>query len=186
MNDRDIVLLYEARSEQAIRETTERYGRYVKEIAKRILENDEDAEECVNDTLLSAWNAIPPHHPENLKGFLGKLARNNAIRKYMRSNAKKRREDRYAVALDELEDVIPNGAGVSSLEERIVVRDALNRFLRGLPKRTRIIFMRRYFYMCSVSEIAEDLEMREGTVRTTLCRTREKLKEFLKKEGLML
>lgn len=185
MEDKDIVALYEARSERAIVESASKYGRYCRAIADRVLASPEDTEECLNDTWLSAWNSIPPHKPQNLKTFLGKLTRNHAIGRFRAKSAEKRAESRYTLALDELAEVLPdpdeNGAPV----DRIALRDALDRFLGALPKRTRTVFVKRYWYFTPICTIADELGMSDGAVRILLHRTRESLRKSLQKEGLL-
>ena len=185
MNDSDIIALYESRSEQAIAETEQKYGRYCTSIALRILASPADAEECVNDTWLSLWNTIPPNRPKDLKTYAGRIVRNHAIKKYRYLSAEKRKDTRYAVALDELSEILPDEEDGEREADRIALRDALNRFLAGLPQKSRVVFLRRYFYMDSAEEIAARLGIPVGSVRQILHRTRKKLQKFLEQEGLL-
>lgn len=182
MNDNYIVGLFWERSELAIEKTQEKYGPYCESIAKRILGSQSDAEECVNDAILKAWNSIPPNRPESLSAYLGKITRNTALNRYSQSRAKKRSSSNEAV-LGEVLEIIPPSESTDFTEE-ITIRDAVNRFLRKLPDNTRIIFVRRYWFMSSINEIASDLGLSQSNVKVTLMRTRDLLREHLKKEGI--
>ncbi len=183
MDDKKLVELYWARSEQALLETETRYGRYCHYIAFQILGDDADAEEVVSDTYLKAWNTIPPNRPESFRSYLGMITRQLSYDAYRCRNTQKRGGNVHLV-LEELAGCIPDGAG--DLEDRLALREALNRFLRGLPIRTRRIFLRRYWYASSVAEIARDFGMKESAVTVLMLRTRQKLKLFLEKEGFTL
>lgn len=181
MDDSMIVDLFFERSEEAIGELDNKYGRYCKKIAYGILGSDEDSEECVNDGYLAAWNSIPPAKPERLGAYVGKIVRNLALNRQDSMNAEKRRPDRLAI-LDEVEEFTPDPGSESGIEE-IVIKDILDRFLSGLPKNARIIFVRRYWHMNSIREISEFTGVSENNVKVTLSRTRKKLKSTLEKEG---
>ena len=152
MDDRKIIELYNQRNEKAISETSLKYGKYCFSIANNILGDRQDSEECVNDTWLKTWNAIPPQEPRSLKLFLGKITRNLALDRYDSRTAKKR-ECPLELALEEISECVPD---VSAERESDggVLRDAINSFLASLPRRTRIIFMQRYWYLSSISEIS--------------------------------
>ncbi len=182
MDDKTIVKLYWERSETAIEETAKQYGKYCYAVAFRILGNAQDAEECVNDTYADAWNAMPPHKPNRLATFLGKLTRNIALNRYYYNRAEKRTPQTELI-LHEVEEFVPQ-AGISEITDEILLKDAINRFLRSLPKQARIIFVRRYWYMSSVKEIATDLGLSESNVKVTLLRTRNQFKAYLEKEGI--
>ena len=182
MEDKQIVELYWARSESAISETANKYGRYCHYIAYQILTNDEDAEEVVNDTYLKAWNTIPPQRPDPLKSYVGTISRQLALNVYKEQHTQKR-GGQVPLVLDELSDCIPNPENHENIGESIALSEALSRFLRALPQKTRNIFIRRYFYMSPVAEIARDFSMKESNVTMHLLRTRRKLEQFLKKEG---
>ena len=182
MEDKQIVELYWARSESAISETANKYGRYCHYIAYQILTNDEDAEEVVNDTYLKAWNTIPPQRPDPLKSYVGTISRQLALNVYKEQHTQKR-GGQVSLVLDELSDCIPNPENHENIGESIALSEALSRFLRALPQKTRNIFIRRYFYMSPVAEIARDFSMKESNVTMHLHRTRKKLEQFLKKEG---
>ena len=185
MEDKQIVDLYFERSESAITETEKKYGRYCHYIAYRILENDEDAKEIVNDTYLKAWNTIPPHRPNPLKPYVGMLSRQLSLDRYEKSHAQKR-GGQVLLVLDELAECIPDGNSGKDIGESVALRDALNRFVWSLPQKAQTIFVRRYWYSCSISEIAKAYGMKEGSVTVLLLRTRKKLEQFLKKEGFDL
>lgn len=186
MDDSKIIELYLDRSEQAISETSKKYGRYCHYIAYTILHNDEDSEECVNDTYLRTWNAIPPNRPNRLQTFLGKITRNLSLNKWEKLSAEKRGAGQISIILDELAECIPNNENVENIVEDMVIKDILNHFLDRLPDETRQIFVRRYWYMSPVKEIAHEYGLSESKVTVTLFRTREKLKTILQKEGIKL
>lgn len=183
MDDREIVELYWARAESAVEETQKKYGKYCHAIAMNILHSPWDAEECVNDTYLGAWESMPPHKPERLSAFLGKITRRLAINRLIRDNAAKRAPG-VTLVLDEVEAFIPDPDTVTPISEEMALRDALNRFLSTLPKETRMIFVRRYWYLSPIKEIAADMGMTEGHTKVILHRTRVKLKAHLEKEGI--
>lgn len=185
MEDKQIVELYWARSETAIAETEKKYGRYCHYIAYQILCDDEDAREVVNDTYLKTWNTIPPQRPDPLKPYIGMISRQLALNAYERQHAKKR-GGQVPLVLDELSECIPDNNSGADIGESVALSDALNRFTWALPRRTRNIFVRRYFYMSAVAEIAKDYQMKESNVTMHLLRTRRKLEQFLKKEGFDL
>ena len=185
MEDKQIVELYWARSENAISETEKKYGRYCHYIAYQILYNDEDAKEVVNDTYLKTWNTIPPKRPDPLKPYVGTISRQLALDVYKKQNAQKR-GGQVSLVLDELSECIPDNDSGADIGESVALSDALNRFMWALPQRTRNIFVRRYFYMSSVAEIAKDFSMKESNVTMHLLRTRKKLEQFLRKEGFDL
>ncbi len=186
MDDKQIIDLYIERSENAISETADKYGKYCHHIAYNILYNTEDSEECVNDTYLRAWNNIPPQIPEQLKAFLGKITRNLALDKYKYYNRGKRGNGQVVLALDELQECVP---ALSDVEQAITDRELvqiLNRFLAGLPADKRKIFMRRYWYLSPIKEIASDFAMSESKVKMLLYRVRCDFKQVLEKEGIVL
>lgn len=186
MEDSVIVDLYWARSERAISETAAKYGRYCHSIAYNILWNKEDSEECVNDTYMSAWNAMPDQRPDKLPAFLGRITRNLSLKKREKYTAQKRGAGRVPLALDELRDSLPESDGTGRIADDIVIVDVLDRFLASLGTEKRIIFMRRYWYFCSVAQIASELGISESKVKMSLLRSRNELKEILEKEGVEL
>lgn len=186
MEDTAIIDLYWARSQQAIAASQEKYGSYCHTIARRILDREEDAEECVNDTYLSAWNAIPPHRPEQLSTFLGRITRNLSFNRYRHDRAEKRGGGEMALILDELTDCVSDTDTVEQAIDRQELGRAVNAFVRGLPTAKRSIFVRRYWYADAVSTIAEDCGMRPGAVSKALERTRTQLKAYLTERGFTL
>ncbi len=185
MEDLQIIELYFARCERAIAETDTKYGRFCRYIAYRILQNNEDAEEVTNDTYLKTWNTIPPNRPESLKGYVGMISNQIALDRYDSQNAAKRGGGEIPLVLDELSEAVPDSSG-GDICESIALRDTLERFLWSLPKKTRNIFVRRYWYVSEISEIAHDCSLSEAAVSMLLHRARKKLKKYLEKEGFSL
>ena len=186
MDDRQIIALYNERSEAALSETAKKYGRYCRTIAYNILFSEEDTEECVNDTWLRAWESIPPQCPERLSAFLGKITRNLALNRYKHNTREKRGGGQTLLVLEELAECIPGGNSTEADAEGALLVDVLNRFLEEQPAEKRKVFLRRYWYLCSVKEIAEDFGLSESNVKMTLLRMRSKLKQTLEKEGIIL
>ncbi len=186
MEDKKIVDLYWLRSESAIQETKTKYGNYCHTIAYNILYSYEDSEECVNDTYLRAWNSMPQHRPSVLKTFLGKITRNLALNKYKALCAGKRNYGQVPLALDELQDCIPGGDNTANTVDDLALAEIFNRFLASLPEERRKIFMRRYWYLSSIKEIANEYSMGESKVKMSLMRSRNELKTLLEKEGISL
>lgn len=185
MEDQQIVDLYFARSESAITETDRKYGRYCHSIAYNILEDHEDAKEIVNDTYLKAWNTIPPNRPDPLKPYVGMISRHLSLDRYEEYHTQKR-GGQVPLVLEELAECIPDNDSREDIGESVALKDALARFIRSLPDKTQVIFLRRYWYASSVAEIAEEYGMRENSVNVLLHRTRKKLKDHLQKEGFDL
>ena len=183
MEDKEIVDLYWERSERAITETDKKYGRYCHYIAYQILSDNEDAEEIVNDTYLKTWNTVPPNRPDPLKGYVGMISNQLALDRYDQKTAEKRGGGQVPVFLHELAECIPDNDDGAEIGKSIALRDALNRFLKSLPPKTRTIFVRRYWYVTPVAEIAHEFGMKESAVAMLMLRTRLKLKDFLGKEG---
>ena len=183
MEDDRIVELYFSRDEQAIMETDKKYGKYCHYIASNILASEQDAEECVNDTYLAAWESIPPAKPQILRTFLGKLTRNISINRYHFENAKKRRAP-VTLVLDEVAECIPDPDSEASVVDEILLADALNGFLATLSDTARIAFVKRFFYCASIRDIARDLDLAEVNVKVLLHRTRKKCKTYLLEKGV--
>ena len=181
MDDRDIVELFLERSEEAIEQTYNKYGRYCHRIAHNILGNDEDSEECVNDALMRVWGSIPPNEPNCLSSFIGKITR-----KLRHKNSEKRGNGETPVVLDELAECI---SGYDELERRSDSQEivaALNKFLEDLNYVERGVFMRRYWMLDPISDIAERYDISVSKTTTMLFRLRAKLKKHLMKEGIPL
>ncbi|MBQ4120569.1 MAG: RNA polymerase sigma factor [Clostridia bacterium] len=180
MTDEKIVALYWARSEDAIKETDKAYGTYCHYIAYNILREKEDANETVNDTYLKAWQSMPPQKPNPLKAFLGRITRQLSINRLEKKTAQKRGGE-FALSLEELQNAVPDGS--PDLADQVALADALTRFLHALPIIQRRVFIRRYWYLESIGEIADAFSMSESKVKSTLMRCRQKLKQHLIKEG---
>ena len=183
MEDSHIIELYWRREEQAIKESQMKYGGYCSTIADNILHSAEDTEECVNDTWFRAWNTLPPEKPNRLAVFFGRITRNLAIDRFRSDTSKKRGGGQMALCLDELAECIGED---SPIEDRLALREVLNRFLRELPEKNRTIFLLRYWYMMPVSDIAKRYDLSEGAVKMLLQRVRNKLKDYLEKEGVTI
>ena len=183
MEDSKIISLFWVRDEAAITETNKKYGSYCYTIAYRILSSYEDSKECVNDTWYKAWESIPPQKPSKLQYFLSCITRNLALDRYNYNTAKKR-NTHLDLAIDEYWECIPNND--APIEETLALKQLFNSFLADLDKRTRIIFLRRYWYACSVQEIADGMNLTPSYVSLILHRTRARLKAHLEKEGVSL
>lgn len=186
MDDEMIVQLYLERNEQAIPETETKYGNYCTSIANNILGNKEDAEECVNDTYFNTWNAIPPHRPKVLSTFLGKIVRNLAFNKYKYYTAEKRGGSEIDLVLEELADCISSKDDVEQAYEYSELVSDINTFLGELSEEKRNIFVCRYWYADSISDIAERYKMSKGAVSMVLNRIRNRLHDYLEKRGYEL
>lgn len=183
MDDKKIVELFFARRESAISESARKFGAYLHSIALNILGNPEDAEECVNDTYIDAWNCIPPHCPSNLSTFLGKITRRISIDRLRRRTAKKRGSGEAEIILDELQGCIPSNDSTEEQFDARMLSEIINSFVKTLPESYRNIFICRYWYMDSLSDICIKFGYSESKVKSILHRTREKLRKKLKKEG---
>ena len=186
MDDAKIVQLYWDRNEQAILATADKYGNYCASIAKNILGNHEDAEECVNDTYLNAWNSMPPHRPSILSTFLGKIVRNLSIKRYKHNTADKRGGGQATVVLDEIAEFVSDADSVEQESDRKELVTAIDSFLDRLPADKRNIFICRYWYFDSISDIANRFRMTENNVSVTLNRLRLKLHNYLLERGFEL
>lgn len=184
MDDHALIDLYWARDQQAIACTAAQYGSYCTRISLNILQNLEDADECVNDTWLHAWNAIPPDRPSLFRAWLARICRNLSLDRYKRSRAQKRGGQMPEVLFEELEFCLPSHL---TCEDALAERELLSsieRFLRASDETRRQIFLRRYFYGDSLESIANRLQMSPGSVKSSLFRTREALRRQLEKEGI--
>ena len=184
MEDAKIIDLYWARSQQAVAASEEKYGPYCHTIARRILDREEDAEECVNDTWLRAWNAMPPQRPGVLSAFFGKLTRNLSLDRWRRLKAAKRGGNQVEVALQELEDCLPDHRRPDEDLEAAQPAALSSAFLRRQPELDRVIFIRRYFHLGSLRDLANRFDLSEGQVKSKLHRLRQRLRAELEKEGV--
>lgn len=186
MTDSEIIRLYWQRSEQAIAASREQYGSYCHTIAWNILGNAQDSEECVSDTWLQAWNTIPPHYPRRLAAFLGRITRNLALNRVRDAGTEKRGGGQAALALAELEECVPATENVAQTVEDAEILRVLERFLRTQPEQKRNIFIRRYWYMTPVRQLAADYRMSESKAAALLHRMRMQLRAELEREGIAL
>lgn len=183
MEDAQIIELYFQRKEEAIKETDSKYGSYCFAIAENILHNTEDSEECVSDTWLAAWNAMPPQRPTVLRMFLAKITRNLSFNRFHAGKAKKRGGGELNLVLDELAECIANESDTENEYIAKELEQSVRLFVRNLPEREGNVFVRRYFFTEPVAVIAKRYCLTENNVMVTLCRTRKKLKAHLCKEG---
>lgn len=186
LQDEQIIDLYFDRNERALSETSDKYGNYCRTIARNILNDEETVKECFNDTLFCSWNAMPPQRPSCLRVFVGKITRNLSLNRVRSAQTLKRGGGEAVIALDELEDCLPTASvwSAEQVEENMVIREVLKELLSSLPIQSRRIFVRRYWYLSSIADIAKAMDMSEGNVRTILSRVRGKLKAALEKEGV--
>lgn len=182
MEDRDIIELFWKRDSQAIQAVREKYGRLLETLAERLLDSRQDAEECVNDACLNAWNAIPPERPRHLAAYLSCICRNLAMNRLKWERAQKRNAPVVALTT-ELETCVPDRLREGELAGR-ELGELLTKFLEAQPKPARLVFLRRYWYGDSIREIALRYGFTESKVKTTLLRTRERLRAYLEKEGI--
>ena len=184
MDDEKIIALYWERNENAITETRKKYGRYCRAIAYHLLGNAEDAEECENDTYFAAWQSIPPAKPVAFSVFLGAITRRLSLDRWRRLYADKRGGGVASVSLCELEDCIPSGKSIDDAIEEKALSAAISDFLRKMPQAEASVFIRRYWYFDSVSDIAKRYGFGESKVKMRLHRTRAQLADYLNKEGI--
>ena len=183
MEDERIVTLYWERNQNASRESEKKYGKYCYTVAYNILRSHEDSDECVNDTWNGAWNAMPPERPTKLPCFLARITRNIAIDRVRYDSARKRDAEVESI-IDEYWECIPSGD--APIEDELALKQAIDGFLASLDTRTRVIFMRRYWYSMSVGDIARGMRLSDNQVSVILHRTRRKFKDHLTKEGIFV
>ena len=186
MEDMQIVDLFFARREQAIDETAHKYGKYLFSIADHILSSNRDAEEAVNDTYLGAWKSIPPHRPDRLSTYLGKITRRCSLEKWKAMHAQKRGGGEVPLALEELGECIPAGETPEQAMELKELTQLLNTFIRTLAETEQRVFICRYWYLMSVKTISRNFGFTESKVKSMLSRTRGKLKTYLEREGIFI
>lgn len=185
MEDKEIVKLYWDRNELAIKETSTKYGRYCYAIAYNILLNKEDADESVNDTYWKTWECIPPHVPERLAVFVGKITRRISLNKWHEKTRKKRGGDQVSFALDELDECIAAEDDVEKAIEYKELLQTINTFIGALSETERDLFVCRYWFLASIQELSEKFAFSESKTKSMLFRTREKLKVYLEEEGYL-
>ena len=181
MDDRSIIELYFARDERAISETADKYGKLCLRLAHNILGNAQDAEECVNDTYAGLWNAIPPARPERLDAYVCRITRNLSLKR-LASLTRAKRDRAAIVSFAELEEILPDACYEGRREGEIA--ELINRFLREQKADVRNVFVRKYYFFDSVDEIAKRYGFGKSKVKSMLYHTRNKLKEYLKGEGI--
>lgn len=186
MNDNEIIELYFNRNEQAIKESSDKYGAYCFSVANAVLSNHNDSEECVNSTWLAAWNTIPPQKPSVLKMYFAKITRNTALSTYRKRIAKKRENSEFEASLEEISECISLNEGVEQQIDKEQLNRAINSFLKSLNARDCSVFIRRYFFSDSIKSIANYYCLGESNTLSILFRTRKKLKEYLTKEGFFI
>jgi len=183
MDDQSIINLYWAREERAIEETEKKYGSYCRSIARNILRNRADEEECLNDTWLKTWNSLPPQRPNVFPVYLGTITRNLSLSRCRAANTQKRGSGLLDLAYEELQESVPGGFSVEQQITAQELGEILDRFLRNLPQKDCCLFLRRYWYMDTTVQIAKRYHMSEAGVRVQLHRIRKKLKTQLEQEG---
>lgn len=183
MDDKQIIMLYKIRNENAVAETEKKHGAVCRKAAGRILVCEQDIEECVNDTFMQAWNSIPPAEPLNFPAFLVTITRNIALNRWNYNKSLKRGGGQINVVLDELSECIRDSEDIeAAIDERLLIQ-SLESFLDSLSYAQRTVFVQRYIAMLPVKEIAEQYKMSESKVKVTLMRTRKRLRKYLKSEG---
>ena len=186
MEDSLILDMFFSRQESAIAETRRKYGNRLFRTSRNIVRSNEDAEECVNDTLLKAWEAIPPTRPAMFGAFLVKITRNLSLNKWEAKNAAKRGGGETNLLLDELEECLPSASTPEKEHEAALVTRAINSFLSNIDKTARVAFVLRYFHGESIRAISDRFQMSESKVKSMLFRTRKKLRAHLEKEGVVI
>ena len=186
MEDREIVTLFWQRDERALQAAADKYGGCCRAVARNILADEQDAEECLNDTWLNAWNSIPPHRPEALGGYLAKLTRYAALKRWRDARAQKRGGGEAALVYEELADCIPARSGPDEALAEKELAELLRRFLAQLPATQRRVFLCRYWYFDSIAAIAAQFGFSESKVKSMLHRSRKRLRDLLNKEGFAI
>lgn len=185
MEDRELIGLYNTRSQSAVAATMDKYGRLCRSIAMNILGDEGDAEECVNDAYLAVWNSIPPNQPAELSAYIGKIVRNLALNRRRAQSAQKRGGGQYDLAYEELESILSGGRTTEEAVDRRRLAEALDAFLAGLPEMKRRIFMQRYWWFRPVADIAAETGYSQSKVKMILLRLRAQLRGQLEEEGLL-
>jgi len=186
MDDQIILDMFFARQETALIETKQKYGQRLHHTSMNILHNYEDAEECVNDTLLKAWDAIPPTRPTSFGAYLAKITRNLSINKWEAGSAAKRGGGSIPLLLSELEDCIPASGGLEEICEAKFLTESINSFLSTVSQTARVTFTLRYFHGESIQSISKQFKISESKTKSILFRVRKKLKIHLEKEGIVI
>ena len=182
MEDKQIIQLYFNRSEQAIEETSSKYGKLTRSVSYRIVRNEEDTDECVSDTYMALWNTIPPENPDPFAAYICKLARNISVKKLRYKTADKRNSF-YDVSIGELEEVLTANSDVHKEIEAKELQASINTFLKTLKKTDRVIFVKRFLFNMTLEEISEETGYSKNYINVHLHRTKDRLKAHLTKEG---
>lgn len=185
MDDSKIIELFFDRSENAIAELDAKYGKACRRLSMNILNNELDAEECVNDTYLSAWNTIPPKNPDPLSAYVFRLVKNFSLNRYKYNNAEHRKSN-YGCNIDELSECIPGSENPENTFIAEELTKSIERFVAGLDEINRMIFVRHFWYLDSYEDIAAKSGLRQNTIRTRVSRVKNSLTKHLKKEGFTL
>ena len=186
IEDNNILNLFDARDEAALDQVKQKYGRSLYKVAYNILSNNHDAEECVNDTLHRAWEAIPPKRPSFLGAYLSKITRNLSLKRWRAAGAAKRGSGQADLMLSELTQAIPTPRTTEDEFEYIQTVSAINSYLRSVDANTRVIFIRRYFFGDSIADISRQFKASESKIKSLLFRARQKLKNHLEEEGVVI
>ena len=186
MDDRRIVELFLERSEEAILETDIKYGRYCHKIAFNVLGNDEDSEECVNDAYMRAWGSIPPNEPDSMASYIGRITRNLALDKLRQKQSDKRGNGEVPVVLDELAECVSGHDELERRQDSAEIAAAIDSFLDELNSVERGVFMRRYWMMEPIADVANRYDISVSQTTTMLFRLRNRLKKHFMKEGIPL
>lgn len=186
MTDSEIIELFNQRDERAIKETQTAYGKYCEKIARNILGDEQEARECVNDTLLKAWENIPPERPQSFSAYLATITRNNAILRYRRETAEKRGKSSVPLILDDFAEMIPNDTNIEQTAEHRELIAEINRYLGTLPEINRTVFVLRFFCFEKTHDIAVRIGIRKKAVSAILYRTKKQIRKHLIKEGYSL
>lgn len=184
LTDEQIIDLYFAREERAIAETDKKYCQYLHAVAYNILANDQDAEECLQDTYLRVWNAVPPERPRIFHAFLAKITRNLSLSRFKAARRYKRYVGEVSLSLEELGECVSDGGEFVQQIESAAIAYVINRYLAGIPERRMYVFVSRYFYMLSASQIAKRLSCSTSLVKKELATIRSELRQELEKEGI--
>ena len=185
MEDEKIIELYFERNESAISETAEKYGNYLYKIAFNILSDNEDSEESVNDTYMSAWNTIPPEKPNVFSAFLSKITRYISLNRYRAGKAEKRGGGEIDAAFEEIEECVPDKSNIYDEIETKELAEIISDYLKKLPETERKIFVCRYYYLDSLSDISKQFGFSQSKVASMLHRTRKKILSNIEKEGVL-
>ena len=185
MEDKQIIKLYFERDENAVAQTDLSFGKYARFIAANNLPTREDCEEVVNDAYAALWNSIPPKNSESLKAYLARVVKNIALDRLRAQNAEKRANGQAHAALDELAEVLRDSSTPETELDKRILTETVGQFVGALEPKSRKLFLQRYWYLCSIAQIAKENKMSEGAVKTALYRLRLRLKEQLEREGLL-